>query len=76
MWSTHQCALEDWCLRHRRELTDVFCLDDQANIIGTKADACIYSAAGLDAHVVTENSNVAGTPKGLLYVVVNYFLIN
>ena len=65
VWSTHKSTLEDWCLRHRRELTDVFELDENDNILGVKPGACLYTAAGLDAHVVTENSNVAGTPKGV-----------
>ena len=48
VWASHKEALEDWCLRHRRDLTDCFDLDEDGNIFRIKPGATLFTAAGLD----------------------------
>ena len=45
MWSTHKSTLEDWCLRHRRELTDVFVLDENDYIVRVKPGSPVLEQA-------------------------------
>ena len=43
-------------------------MDQNDNIISVKSGSTLFTAVGLDAHVVTENSDVAGTKKGVLHM--------
>ena len=58
VWLSHHEIIADYCLRRRRELTDVFILDDNDRVIAIKPGAKIQIAMGLDAHVLSENSKV------------------